>query len=41
MTVTETPTETQPVVPSFGDAQTDRKLAIICSKGNRTWPTRP
>ena len=34
MTATETPTQTQPVVPSFGGAQTDRKLAIICSKGN-------
>ena len=34
MTVTETPTQTQPVVPSFGSTQTDRKLAIICSKGN-------
>ena len=34
MTVTETPTQTQPVVPSFGNAQTDRTLAIICSKGN-------
>ncbi len=29
-----TTTETQPVVPSFGEVQTDRKLAIICSKGN-------
>ena len=29
-----TVTETQPVVPSFGATQTDRKLAIICSKGN-------
>ena len=34
MTVTETPTRTQPLVPSFGATQTDRKLAIICSKGN-------
>jgi peroxiredoxin family protein len=34
MTVTETPTLTQPVVPSFDSAATDRKLAIICSKGN-------
>jgi len=32
MTVTKT--ETQPLVPSFGAAQTDRRLAIICSKGN-------
>ena len=29
-----TATETQPVVPSFGTTQTDRTLAIICSKGN-------
>ena len=34
MTVTDTPTQTQPLVPSFGSAQTGRKLAIICSKGN-------
>ena len=27
-------TETAPVVPDFGPANTDRKLAIICSKGN-------
>jgi len=29
-----TTTETAPIVPSFGEAQTDRKLAIICSKGS-------
>ena len=29
-----TTTETAPIVPSFDDAQTDRKLAIICSKGS-------
>lgn len=28
-----TTTETAPVVPSFEGTQTDRKLAIICSKG--------
>jgi len=27
-------TMTAPIVPSFGSNQTDRKLAIICSKGN-------
>ncbi|GAA1915249.1 DsrE/DsrF/DrsH-like family protein [Nocardioides marmoribigeumensis] len=27
-------TETAPIVPSFDDVTTDRKLAIICSKGN-------
>ncbi len=27
-------TETAPIVPSFGGADTDRKLAIICSKGS-------
>jgi len=26
--------ETTPLVPSFGEAGTDRKLAMICSKGN-------
>ena len=26
-------TQTTPLVPSFDDVQTDRKLAIICSKG--------
>ena len=29
-----TTTETAPLVPSFDDVETDRKLAIICSKGN-------
>ena len=29
-----TTTETTPLVPSFDGPQTDRKLAIICSKGN-------
>ena len=29
-----TTTETAPIVPSFDDAETDRKLAIICSKGS-------
>ena len=29
-----TTTETTPLVPSFDEAPTDRKLAIICSKGN-------
>ncbi len=29
-----TTTETAPLVPTFEDAATDRKLAIICSKGN-------
>jgi peroxiredoxin family protein len=28
-----TTTDTTPIVPSFEDTQTDRKLAIICSKG--------
>ena len=28
-----TTTETAPLIPSFGAAETDRKLAIICSKG--------
>jgi peroxiredoxin family protein len=27
-------TESAPIVPSFDDDETDRKLAIICSKGN-------
>ena len=26
--------DTAPLVPSFGDEESDRKLAIICSKGN-------
>ena len=29
-----TTTTEQPIVPSFENADTDRKLAIICSKGN-------
>ena len=29
-----TTTGTTPIVPSFGEADTERKLAIICSKGN-------
>jgi peroxiredoxin family protein len=29
-----TTTQNAPLVPSFDDAATDRKLAIICSKGN-------
>jgi len=29
-----TTTDTTPIVPSFDDDDTDRKLAIICSKGN-------
>jgi peroxiredoxin family protein len=28
-----TTTETSPIIPSFDDVETDRKLAIICSKG--------
>ncbi|MGZ4454668.1 MAG: DsrE/DsrF/DrsH-like family protein [Nocardioides sp.] len=32
MTTTATPT-TDPIVPSFGDVDTGRTLAIICSKG--------
>jgi peroxiredoxin family protein len=27
-------TDTTPIIPSFDDGDTDRKLAIICSKGN-------
>jgi peroxiredoxin family protein len=27
-------TQSAPIVPNFDDAETDRKLAIICSKGN-------
>ena len=34
MTTTATTTATSPIVPSFDDTATDRKLAIICSKGN-------
>ncbi|MEO7980489.1 MAG: DsrE/DsrF/DrsH-like family protein [Sporichthyaceae bacterium] len=29
-----TSTTTAPIVPSFGEEKTDRKLAIICSKGS-------
>ena len=29
-----TTTDTTPIIPSFGSPDTDRKLAIICSKGN-------
>src|SRR3954462_15325241 len=29
-----TTTDTSPIVPSFGEADPGRKLAIICSKGN-------
>ena len=29
-----TTTESTPIVPSFDDVETDRKIAIICSKGN-------
>jgi peroxiredoxin family protein len=29
-----TTTETAPIIPSFGEAESGRKLAIICSKGN-------
>lgn len=29
-----TTTQETPLIPSFGSASTDRKLAIICSKGN-------
>ena len=29
-----TTTETAPIVPSFDNVETDRKLAIICSKGS-------
>src|SRR3954452_14097280 len=29
-----TTTETSPILPSFGEADPGRKLAIICSKGN-------
>jgi peroxiredoxin family protein len=32
--MTDTTTQAAPVVPSFDDAETDRKLAIICSKGS-------
>lgn len=29
-----TTTETAPIVPAFDDEKTDRKIALICSKGN-------
>src|SRR6266508_3995326 len=29
-----TTTETAPIVPAFGEVDTDRKFAVICSKGN-------
>jgi peroxiredoxin family protein len=32
--MTDTTTQASPVVPSFDDVETDRKLAIICSKGS-------
>jgi peroxiredoxin family protein len=32
--MTDTTTQAAPVVPSFDDVETDRKLAIICSKGS-------
>ena len=34
MTSTGTTERTAPLVPAFDDTATDRKLAIICSKGN-------
>ncbi|HEX6249595.1 MAG TPA: DsrE/DsrF/DrsH-like family protein [Nocardioidaceae bacterium] len=32
--MTDTTTQAAPIVPSFDDVATDRKLAIICSKGS-------
>jgi peroxiredoxin family protein len=32
--MTDTTTQAAPLVPSFDDVETDRKLAIICSKGS-------
>jgi len=32
--MTDTTTQAAPVVPSFDDVETDRKIAIICSKGS-------
>ena len=32
--MTDTTTQAAPIVPSFDDVETDRKLAIICSKGS-------
>ena len=34
MTTTTEPTAAPMIVPDFGDEESDRKLAIICSKGN-------
>ncbi len=34
MTTTAATPQTAPLVPSFGEESSDRKLAIICSKGN-------
>jgi len=34
MTTTMTTTKTAPLVPAFDEAETDRKLAVICSKGS-------
>jgi peroxiredoxin family protein len=34
MTATTQPTAAPMIVPDFGDEETDRKLAIICSKGS-------
>ena len=34
MTTTAPAPTAEPLVPSFGEDKTDRKLAIICSKGN-------
>jgi predicted peroxiredoxin len=34
MTTTTPAPTAAPLVPSFGEEKTDRKLAIICSKGN-------
>lgn len=34
MTTIDSTPQAAPIVPSFGDDETDRKLAIICSKGN-------
>ena len=33
-TATKSKPETKPMIPDFGDSETDRKLVIICSKGN-------
>jgi len=34
MSITRSGTETAPIVPSFDDEETGRKLALICSKGS-------